>query len=40
MIHYHPTTEGPKLKLLGEIRTGHVMLMTNEMWKKDSDKHG
>ena len=31
---YHHTTEGIKVKLPGEIRTGHVMVMTKEMWKK------
>jgi len=32
---YHHTTEGLEIKLLGEIRTGHVMLMTREMWEKN-----
>lgn len=31
---YHHTTEGLKLKQLGEIRTGHVMLMTREHWRR------
>ncbi len=31
---YHHTTEGIELSLLGEIRTGHVLLMTKEMWNK------
>ncbi len=31
---YHHTTEGIEVKLLGEIRTGHVMLMTRETWEK------
>lgn len=31
---YHHTTEGLELKQLGEIRTGHVMLMTREHWAK------
>ena len=31
---YHHTTEGLELKQLGEIRTGHVMLMTREHWEK------
>jgi len=28
------TTEGMELSLLGEIRTGHVLYMTREMWAK------
>ena len=31
---YRHTTEGLELKQLGEIRTGHVMLMTREHWAK------
>lgn len=31
---YHHTTEGLEVSLLGEIRTGHVMTMTKEMWEK------
>ncbi len=31
---YHHTTEGVEVKLLGEIRTGHVMLMTRERWEE------
>ena len=31
---YHHTTEGIELTLLGEIRTGHVMLLTLEDWQK------
>ena len=31
---YHHTTEGLEVSLLGEIRTGHVMLLTREMWEK------
>ena len=31
---YHHTTEGIEVRLLGEIRTGHVMLMTKEDWQK------
>lgn len=31
---YHHTTEGLEVSLLGEIRTGHVMIMTKEMWEK------
>ncbi len=30
---YHHTTEGLEVSLLGEIRTGHVMIMTKEMWE-------
>ena len=30
---YHHTTEGIELSLLGEIRTGHVMLMTRQTWE-------
>ena len=32
-VHHH-TTEGIELSLLGEIRTGHVMLLTREDWQK------
>ena len=32
-IHYR-TTEGIEVSLLGEIRTGHSMLLTKEDWKK------
>ena len=31
---YHHTTEGIEVSLLGEIRTGHVMLMTRDVWEK------
>ena len=31
---YHHTTEGIEVSLLGEIRTGHVMLLTREDWEK------
>lgn len=31
---YHHTTEGIELSLLREIRTGHVLLLTKEMWNK------
>lgn len=31
---YHHTTEGLEVSLLGETRTGHVMIMTKEMWEK------
>ena len=31
---YPHTTEGLEVRLMNEIRTGHVMLMTKETWKK------
>jgi RimJ/RimL family protein N-acetyltransferase len=31
---YHHTTEGIEVSLLGEIRIGHVMLMTRDVWEK------
>jgi hypothetical protein len=31
---YHHTTEGIELELLGEVRTGHVLLMTRERWQR------
>ncbi len=31
---YHHTTEGIELDLLGEVRTGHVLLLTREDWEK------
>lgn len=31
---YHHTTEGLEVSLLGEIRTGHVMIMTKERFEK------
>lgn len=31
---YHHTTEGIEVSLLGEIRTGNVMLLTKEEWEK------
>ena len=31
---YHHTTEGLEVSLLGEIRTGHVMIMTKERFSK------
>ena len=31
---YHHTTEGLEVRLINEIRTGHVMLMTKETWGK------
>ena len=30
---YHHTTEGIELSQIGEVRTGHVMLMTRETWE-------
>ena len=30
---YHHTTEGIEVSLVGEVRTGHVMLMTKEVWE-------
>ena len=33
---YHHTTEGIELPALGEIRTGHVLLLTKEDWKKNA----
>lgn len=34
-FRYHHTTEGIEVTLLREIRTGHVMLMTRELWEKN-----
>ncbi len=34
---YHHTTEGIEVSLLGEIRTGHALIMTKEMWKTKSE---
>ena len=31
---YHHTTEGIELEALGEIRTGHAMLLTRETWER------
>ncbi len=31
---YHHTTEGIEVKLLGEVRTGHALLLTKEDWEK------
>lgn len=31
---YHHTTEGVEVELLGEVRTGHVLFMTKDMWIK------
>ena len=36
-VHHH-TTEGLEVSLLGEIRTGHVTLMTRENWEKIYEK--
>ena len=33
---YHHTTEGIELSALGEIRTGHVLILTKEDWKKNA----
>ena len=30
---YHHTTEGLEVTLLGEVRTGHSLLLTREMWE-------
>ena len=30
---FHHTTQGIELALLGEVRTGHVMLLTKERWE-------
>ena len=35
---YHHTTEGIEVSLIGEIRTGHAMLMTKETWEKTAVK--
>lgn len=35
---YHHTTEGLQVKLVNEIRTGHVMLMTREAWNSLPEK--
>lgn len=32
---YHHTTEGIEVSLLGEIRTGHALLLTREEWMKN-----
>ena len=34
---YHHTTEGLEVTLLGEIRTGHVLLLTREDWEKNHE---
>ena len=33
-FEYHHTTEGIEVPLLGEVRTGHALCMTKEMWKE------
>ena len=33
---YQFTTEGVDVPLLGEVRTGHVVLLTKEKWEQDS----
>lgn len=33
-FEYHHTSEGVEVSLLGEIRTGHVQLMTRQRWEK------
>ena len=33
---YHHTTEGIEVPLLGEIRTGHAMIMTRAMWRENN----
>ncbi len=35
---YHHTTEGIQVKQLNETRTGHIMLMTREMWENSIAK--
>ena len=35
---YHHMTEGLEVSLLGEIRTGHVMLMMKETWEKTNEQ--
>jgi len=35
---YQHKTEGIEIRLLGETRTGHVMLMTKETWEKTKNK--
>ena len=37
-FQYHHTTEGIELEALGEIRTGHVLLLTKEDWEKHVDR--
>ena len=36
-FRYHHTTEGIELEALGEIRTGHVLLLTKEDWEKNNE---
>ncbi|MBQ2755427.1 MAG: GNAT family N-acetyltransferase [Oscillospiraceae bacterium] len=35
---YHHTTEGLEVRQLNEIRTGHVTVMTKEMWKNRCER--
>ena len=35
---YHHTTEGIELEALGEIRTGHALLLTREQWQKNENR--
>ena len=37
---YHHTTEGIEVRLLGEIRTGHAMLLAREDWERNTRNHG
>ena len=37
---FHHTTQGIELALLGEVRTGHVMLLTKETWLKHQNGEG
>ena len=37
-FEYHHRTEGLELRLLGEIRTGHTMLLTKEKWQQMTKK--
>ena len=34
---YHHRTDGFELEALGEIRTGHVLLLTREEWEKNNE---
>ena len=35
---YHHTAEGIEVSLLGEVRTGHALLLTREMWERRVQK--
>lgn len=37
-FEYHHSTEGLEIPLLGEIRTGHTMLLTKEKWQQSIKK--